>query len=435
MKWAALGAVFLLTTCPSSSSLTPEQMVEDLKQLEAVVLKRWPYLEDKKETQQVDVQALIQKGIDATPSIKDSTEWSLLLRQVVAGLKDGHSHIQLAVEQKELALPIEVIECEEGLVLQSVGDAAKAKGIEKGDRLSKINGRDVQAILHEVERYVSASTPTARRSLAIHHIPYYASTSKQPTVVEVEKQDGTKVECKLEPQEPSANLPGEIVSWKLFEKNIGFLKISSFNPGPAFWKAPHPSPEREKILNPILLKIKEGFSALAACDRLILDLRDNSGGSDALGTLVAQHLIPGDFPYLQVQHQVPSGKWGGKGTWTIAPGKEIQQFKGPVVVLINEGSFSVTDNLCACLKDQRPNTMFLGKPTHGGTGAVEEVAVLKHSQARLYLTTVRVWGPKGTMIEGRGTLPDKVVLPKRSDILLNRDSVLEAALAEARRRP
>jgi C-terminal processing protease CtpA/Prc len=62
-----------------------------------------------------------------------------------------------------------------------------------------------------------------------------------------------------------------------------------------------------------------------------------------------------------------------------------------------------------------------------------KLATLKHSRADVQLCLMRVWSPKGRLIEGHGTRPDVPVEWTRDDVLKGRDADLEAALNDLRR--
>ena len=103
----------------------------------------------------------------------------------------------------------------------------------------------------------------------------------------------------------------------------------------------------------------------------------------------------------------------------------------PLVVLIDAGSFSVTDNVCAALHDLRPDARFVGQPTGGGTGAPRPFP-LPRTGATTTFCTMRVWSPNGTLIEGRGTVPHLAVTPSAEDVANGFDRALDAALRALR---
>ena len=102
---------------------------------------------------------------------------------------------------------------------------------------------------------------------------------------------------------------------------------------------------------------------------------------------------------------------------------------GQLLVLIDAGVFSAADNLCRCLDDLHPDVTFVGSATGGGSGAPRPCVTLEHSRAVITFCTMRVTGPNGELIEGRGTLPDVPAAPTRRGVLAGDDEVLAAALA------
>ncbi|MFY9341534.1 MAG: S41 family peptidase [Planctomycetota bacterium] len=178
--------------------------------------------------------------------------------------------------------------------------------------------------------------------------------------------------------------------------------------------------------------IHAAFAQVAGSKALLLDLRGNGGGTDLLGMAVASCLLPKDSVY----YRLASRGWFG---WSrLSPhrlrvaGDDPPRFAGQLLVLIDEGVFSTTDNLCRCLDDLHPDVTFVGRPTGGGTGAPRQCVTLTHSGALITFCTMRVAGPRGELIEGRGTVPDVPVPRTRDGVLAGRDVDLAAALARVR---
>jgi len=123
------------------------------------------------------------------------------------------------------------------------------------------------------------------------------------------------------------------------------------------------------------------------------------------------------------------------GAWTEPFGYEYEPvgtgtFQGRLIALTDERSFSTTDNFLRCMRDLHPRFTVVGRPSGAGTGAPATLATLKHSGARIKGCTMRVYGPLGALIEGRGTTPDTPVTWTRADVLAGRDPDLDAALRE-----
>ena len=108
--------------------------------------------------------------------------------------------------------------------------------------------------------------------------------------------------------------------------------------------------------------------------------------------------------------------------------------------MIDEECFSTTDNFLRAIIENRKDVIVVGRPTNGGTGAPAAVAKFPASGTSVTLCTMRVFGPNGMLIEGRGTVPTIPVRWTAADYLEKRDPDLAAALqalagAESRANP
>jgi C-terminal processing protease CtpA/Prc len=230
------------------------------------------------------------------------------------------------------------------------------------------------------------------------------------------------------------------------ESGIHRIRIPQFTWNEAAFSRANSDSEREEALAEAKTQIDDAFADAENAAGLILDLRGNSGGYELLSSFVAEHLVPGDFLYYSltrhnsefirslpayaqadpVHFGVPlptyPRRWEGFRHFTGVP------FTGKLVVLINQRCFSTTDNLCAFLKDARPDTQFVGQPTGGGTGEPLTVGTLNTSNVPVQYCVSVIHSPAGRLIEGVGTIPDLLVEPTREDLVQRRDPALEAAI-------
>jgi hypothetical protein len=99
----------------------------------------------------------------------------------------------------------------------------------------------------------------------------------------------------------------------------------------------------------------------------------------------------------------------------------------PVVVLMDEGSFSATDIFLGAMS-LAPNVTLMGLPSGGGSGRSREF-VLPQSRLTVVLSTMASFRPEGRMYDGVGITPD-VMSPRTIDgIAHGRDEQLAAALS------
>ncbi len=134
---------------------------------------------------------------------------------------------------------------------------------------------------------------------------------------------------------------------------------------------------------------QEGMKAL------VLDLRDNPGGSLATVVDIAGELLPkGLVVYTE-------DKAGERKEYKSDGKNEIQV---PVVVLVNENSASASEILAGAIQDYKKGTI-LGTTTFG-KGIVQKIFPMSDGSA-LKLTISHYYTPAGNDIHGVGIVPDE----------------------------
>ena len=186
------------------------------------------------------------------------------------------------------------------------------------------------------------------------------------------------------------------VRGRMLEPGYGYLRISQFqnNTGRAL----------EETLHELT---KQGSLPLAG---LVLDLRNNPGGTLQSSVEVADHFLEkGLIVYTEGRLRSSFGKYKATEGDTLAG--------APIVVLINSGSASASEIVAGALQDHGRATL-IGSTSYG-KGSVQSVLPLRGDQA-LKLTTAYYFTPNGRTIHETGIEPD---------IALEGDN--EAMLAEA----
>jgi len=411
----------------------------DLKVLIETTRSAWAYAEDKREHFGVDLDGLSNLAASQISNRTNKSGAFEVLRNVVAGLKDGHASLRL----QEPGPPAET-----GRVKGRFRDAREGLVYEK-QLVLQWNGRNVEEELESLTKRVFASTPGMARRLAIQKLPY--GGLNQTIRVRLKSLTGSEEErvLRFEPEEET-ELPPLELRWP--HKEIAYLAIRTFDVRRSSWGVKtdgpvNPSGLSAAAVEAVEKRISDAFKDCEGARALILDLRGNMGGSDSIGSHLALHLLPGQFCYFNLQTRYspelkrvpgfkdsPDSGWSRLGDgWKPPRPALIKPFDGLVWVLLDELCFSTTDNLLACLRDLLPKerARFLGRPSGGGTGAPRQLVTLPFTGAQLTLTVMKVYSPKGRLIEGRGTVPDREIVWTWQDLTQDRDPDLEAALAEA----
>ncbi|MCR5651554.1 MAG: S41 family peptidase [Lachnospiraceae bacterium] len=127
---------------------------------------------------------------------------------------------------------------------------------------------------------------------------------------------------------------------------------------------------------------------------LIIDLRDNPGGDVDVATNMAERLLPEGLIIYTEDKNGKRDEYKGDGK---------NEFKKPIVLLVNGNSASAAEIFAGALKDYDKATL-VGEKTYG-KGVVQVVVPMTDGSA-VKLTTAKYYLPKGECIHGKGIEPD-----------------------------
>ena len=197
------------------------------------------------------------------------------------------------------------------------------------------------------------------------------------------------------------NIIREIIEVKsvkadLLEKNIGYIRLTSFNENSA-----------EQIRKEI--KNLEKNNKIKA---YILDLRNNPGGLLSQAIEVSDFFLDnGEIVSTKSRKKSENRKWFAK-KGDITDGK-------PLLVLINYGSASASEIVAGALKDHK-RAIILGENSYG-KGSVQSIIPLKNKGA-IRLTVAKYYLPSGKSISEVGVRPDIEVNEEGEDFRIKTDT-------------
>jgi len=168
---------------------------------------------------------------------------------------------------------------------------------------------------------------------------------------------------------------------------------------------------------------------------LIIDVRNNGGGHDGNGALLASYLTSRPFSYytsiVTTKRTITVNEEDQLGIQQPS----VNNFKGRVFILINGKSFSTTSDFCKVAK-QFPNVKFVGEETEGGyygnTSGARSTLLLKNTQIKVNIPLWKeITAGKKTKFKDRGIIPDYPLRPTITDVLHKKDVQMEFALKVA----
>jgi C-terminal processing protease CtpA/Prc len=200
--------------------------------------------------------------------------------------------------------------------------------------------------------------------------------------------------------EPLKLAGGDRMEYGILPDGIGYVRITTFENGSWIY-------DFDNVL-----------SYLRDTKALIIDVRDNGGGSTTVSDVVVSRFLHSPLPYYPVYRgntlqQIPPLQ--PRGTFT---------YSQRVIVLINGVCFSTTECFAEMMKQIQTVTV-VGDTTGGGGGAPQYYSL--PSGRAIRVSTKNICRYDGLPVEWNGVPPDVVLLQTRDDVKNGHDLQLERA--------
>ncbi|WP_068269229.1 S41 family peptidase [Caviibacter abscessus] len=262
-----------------------------------------------------------------------------------------------------------------------IGSPAYNANIQIGDRVLKINGKDIlKNSAVEISKMLRGRKGT-KVGLEISR-----KNVKNPIKVTLVRDE----------------IIIKNIEYKMLENNIGYISLLQFGDGVG--------QEMENAINDLN---KKGMK------KIILDLRTNPGGSLKEAVDIASL-----FTY---KNKLVSLKFKNEDAKTYT--RTLRQtFNGPMVILVNGGSASASEIVTGILKDYKIATI-IGEKTYG-KGVAQNIVKFKTGDA-LKLTIAKYSTPHNDNINKNGIEPDIYI--KMENILSTKGYSIETEKAKQNR--
>jgi carboxyl-terminal processing protease len=284
-------------------------------------------------------------------------------------------------------------------------------GIAAGAILVAIDGRPVKETVDAVKRELGSSAGIAfdiRRRLE-RALSCQPGESRSLTVIppgRAGRQEERSAKCELPLGELVTfgnlrDVPTRVEHRLIEGTKVGYL---AFN----IW------------MLPMIARVKAAMTELRAggMEALVLDLRGNLGGMGPMSVPVARMLLKGggslgklEFRDFTQEFNVP---------------EEADPFLGDIVLLVDEGTASTSEIFAVGMRDLG-RVKVVGACASAGAALPSVIEELDEGIVLQYVVG-DYHSPKGTVVEGKGVVPDVVVPETAQDFADGRDPVLDAAV-------
>ena len=321
--------------------------------------------------------------------VKTSVEFGYILKEYFAALNAGHASVYLNDYTANYA-PSYI----EGRVfIDNPNLYMYENGFQDKDEIVSINKIPIAEWITTNEKYTPSSTEKCRKLMTARKI-FRSWSDTTATYQVIRSQDTVSLTLNLKKTSAFHKKQNPTVEWTVLQDSIGYIRILS-------------------MMDPVVDEFDRAYLQVKDLSNLIVDIRENGGGSSGNGKKICEYLI-----HKPQAHCVSPD-------WEIIP--RTDSYKGKLFLLTSTYTFSAAESFTLDLKESG-NVIIIGEGTGGDTGNRPRTF---HTTNGIYFrlpTKEPSFSPNGFPMEGKSIMPHYEVYQSVNDFMKNRDTVLEFAL-------
>ncbi len=371
-----------------------------------------------------DWDSLYQASIPVVLATKTDFEYFRELQRFIATLKDGHSSVNFNWTRNDLwenwsTIPL-LTRFIEGkmIVIALLNDTLEQKGIKKGLEVIRINDIDTyEYVSKNIKPYLNSSTEQWLNRNAYGREATRGKNSEEIRLTFKDEKNNTFTRSINHSMSDKNFYSKPLFNFSEIKDNIGLLKINSF------------------LGDNYIKQFDSIYEKLGHLDALIIDIRDNAGGNSSYSKYILSHLTSKPFKmsdWSTPLYNPANASWNYPKEWYLQksydnpPVMNKKIFTKPVVLLINEGTFSSAEDFCVGFRSMKRGYI-IGTPSGGSTG--NAIYFDLPGGGRLQICTKKDTYPDGTEFVGVGIIPDIEVKETIPSFLSTMQSEIDNSLA------
>jgi len=371
----------------------------------------------------LDWDLILRQYLPLVRAEQTDEEYYRLLQQCMALLNDGHTQVYVFEPN---AIPPVRLEPIDGRILVMDVDPSHLPSpslATRGMELTHVDGKAVDDLIRdEIAPLISASTPQDRERKACAKL--------------LQGESDTTITLTLKSPE---GISRDVLLPRLNRRQITWVRKR----GPNF--------EYRDLGNAIAYVAVRTYSDASVVDEfekvmpniraakgLIIDVRDNGGGSSGYGNAIIARLTDKALPgtHWKTRDYRPAFRaWEREEQWYEGDNQVRPQgtdpYLGPIVVLIGPTTASAAEDFLIPLHASKRATL-VGERTAGTTGQPLMIELPGICRARI--CTKRDTYPDGREFVGVGVMPDVEIHPTQADVVAGNDPVLNKGIELLRNR-
>lgn len=320
---------------------------------------------------------------------KTPVEFGKLLKEYFAAINAGHASVYLNDYTANYA-PSYI----EGRVFIDNPNLYMCEnGFQDKDEIVSINKIPVAEWITTNEKYTPSSTEKCRKLMTARKI-FRSWSDTTATYQVIRNQDTVSLTLNLKKASAFHEKQNPTVEWTVLRDSIGYIRILS-------------------MMDPVVDEFDRAYQKVKELSNLIVDVRENGGGSSGNGKKICEYLIHKPQPHCV------------SPDWEIIPRKDL--YKGKLFLLTSIYTFSAAESFTLDLKESG-NVIIIGEGTGGDTGNRPRTF---HTTNGIYFrlpTREPSFSPNGFPMEGKSIMPHYEVYQSVNDFMKNLDTVLDFTL-------
>jgi C-terminal processing protease CtpA/Prc len=388
-----------------------QDRIANFDRLARAMAAAYPYFDEKG----IDWEASVAVVRPQIVAAQTDDEYFRAIAAMLADLNDGHTRLSRPFPQ--ITRLGQLAEVEGQAVIAATGPTAEAAGLAAGDVVLAIDGKDVATAIAGLPPQLRwGSTAWDRRDSALIHLLAVREPAESVVVTVQPANGGVRTVTLTPPQLPLTVSAGEgksppLVAGKRLSSGSGYIHL-----GENFGNRPG---------HDMMAEFDAALAGLMDAPALILDLRDNGGGSSLIANAIAGRFLTKPFVYGREYYRLrlPTRLWWRWGDRRVTPRPPF--YIGPLVLLIDATTASSAEEFVVSLVDSgRAQTV--GRQSAGSTG--NPIIFQLPGDGQVSFSTGDLRRIDGAPLEGIGITPDVPVDWTLADLRQGRDPDLAEAV-------
>jgi C-terminal processing protease CtpA/Prc len=366
----------------------------------------------------IDWDSILYHYLPEIQENQTTEEYYRLLQKIMALLQDAHTGIWYPFKNR-FKPPLRIMNIQNKAVIVDVGTSKELEDLKiiPGLEITKVDGRIVSEILTtDIFPYISASTIQFRDIVAYDQL--LQGPKNSACMITIKTRQGKEKNLTLTRLSKSNQMPWlnrSMFEFRKISNDISYVALNSF--------------QDAEIVN----KFDQSFNEIQKAKGLILDLRNNGGGSTSIGNEIIGRLIDKPLPsshyktpqYMPISKTVNRDNSWYEGELDNPIPKLDNPYFGPIVILIGPRTGSAAED-CIISLHAGGRAKLVGEKTSGSTGQPLTIRLPGGGNARI--CTIYSTYPDGKEFVGVGIKPDVEIHPTQEDFYSGHDRVLEEGI-------